>query len=94
MHFNANCLTSALCLQHPHLYTYSLLFAIEKKGNLSKPCNYRGIQMMQAIACIYDRIIGVHLLQWLPVRDEQTTYQQGIKYCFPHIDNSYNHRTC
>ena len=69
-------------VKYPHSYTYSLLFAIEKKGNLSRTCNYRGIQMMQAIACIYDRIIGIRLLQWLPVSDEQTAYQRGKSTVF------------
>ena len=64
-------------IKYPHLYTYSLLFAIEKKGDLSKTFNYRGIQMMQAVACVYDRILGMRLLQWLPVSDEQTAYQKG-----------------
>ena len=38
--------------------------------------------MMQAIACIYDRIIGARLLQWLTVSDEQTTYQRGKSTAF------------
>ena len=38
--------------------------------------------MMQAIASIYDRVIGVRLLQWLPVSDEQTAYQRGKSTAF------------
>ena len=47
-----------------------------EKGNLSDPSNFRGIQMMSAVACIYDRI-AARLQLWITVSDEQTAYQKG-----------------
>ena len=43
----------------------SLLTAIPKKGNLSLPKNYRGIQMLKSMAALYDRIITNCLEQWI-----------------------------
>ena len=55
----------------------SLLCAIPKKGNLSLPKNYRGIQIMPLLAGWYDRIIASRLARWLAVNYEQTAFQKG-----------------
>ena len=48
-------------VQYPVSLACSLLSTIPKKGNLKLPKNYRGIQMMKSIACLYDRIIANRL---------------------------------
>ena len=57
----------------------SLLTAIPKKGNLSLPKNYRGIQMLKSMAALYDRIIMNHLEQWIIniICNEQSAYRKG-----------------
>ena len=54
----------------------ALLFAIPKKGDLSRSSNYRGIKMMKAIACFFDRIITNRLSRWIYVNEEQSAYQK------------------
>ena len=48
-------------VQYPTKCLLSLLFAITKKGGVAKAFNYRGIQMMTAIACLFDRILAARL---------------------------------
>ena len=55
----------------------SLLFARPKKGNLPISANYRGIQMMKAVACLFDRIITKRLSMWICVNEEQSADQKG-----------------
>ena len=55
-------------ITYPIQCAKSLLFTIPKKGNLSKQTNFRGIQMMSAIACLYDRILTTRLLPWIMSR--------------------------
>ena len=57
----------------------SLLTAIPKKGDLSLATNYRGIQMLRALAVLYDRVIANRLTSWLTERihDIQSAFQKG-----------------
>ena len=64
-------------VKYPKDCLLSLLFAIPKKGGATKAFNYRGIQMMTAIACLFDRILAARLDKWLPISDEQSAYQKG-----------------
>ena len=64
-------------ISYPIQCTKSILFAITKKGNLSEPSNFRGIQMMSVIACLCDKILAARLQLWITVSDEQTAYQKG-----------------
>ena len=62
----------------------SLLSLIPKIGNLMLPKNYRGIQMMKSLACLYDRIITNRLKVWLPINVNQTAFQK-LKSTLIHI---------
>ena len=64
-------------VKYPMSLACSLLSIIPKKGNLSLPKNFRGIQMMKALACLYDRIIANRLKLWLPFNVNQTAFQKG-----------------
>ena len=64
-------------VQYPLQLAVSLLFTIPKSGDLSIATNFRGIQMMKSIACLYDRILNTRLLSWIRVSAEQTAYQVG-----------------
>ena len=61
---------------YPVSLACSLLSIIPKKGNLLLPKNYRGIQMLKALACLFDRIIGNRLKLWLPFHVDQTAFQK------------------
>ena len=64
---------------YPANLAVSLLTAIPKKGDLSLATNYRGIQMLRALAVLYDRVIANRLTSWLTVRirDIQSAFQKG-----------------
>ena len=64
-------------VKYPLAFAVSLLSIIPKKENLLLPKNYRGVQMMKALACLYDRIIANRLKLWLPLNIDQTTFQKG-----------------
>ena len=64
-------------LQYPINLACSLLISLPKKGNLSLPKNWRGIQMLPGIAALYDRILAKRLYKWIGVDDEQTAFQKG-----------------
>ena len=55
----------------------SHLTAIPKKGDLSLVTNYRGIQMLPALAVLFDRIIANRLVRWLGVHHVQSAFQKA-----------------
>ena len=66
-------------ISYPAILTVSLLNAIPKKGNLSLPVNFRGIQMLPGMGVLYDRIINNRLKSWIidKIRDVQSAFQKG-----------------
>ena len=50
---------------YPFSLAVSLLSLIPKSGNLKLCGNYRGIQMMKSLACLFDRVIANRLKLWL-----------------------------
>ena len=64
--------------EYPICLTLSLMALIPKTGNPASTGNYRGIQMMKSIACLYDRIITNRLKLWLKFHADQTAFQKGL----------------
>ena len=62
---------------YPVSLAKSLLSALPKKGNLSLPVNYRGIQMLAALSALYDRIMSIRLRDWCGVHYLQSAFQKG-----------------
>ena len=60
------------CTCYPARLSVSLLNAIPKKGNLSLPNFFRGIQLLPAMAVLYDRIINYRLLLWIGVDEKRS----------------------
>ena len=79
-----NLMNAIFFVKYPVSLAYSLLSLIPKKGNLMLPKNYRGIQMMKSIACLYDRIITNRLKSWLTFNVDQTAFQK-FKSTLMHI---------
>ena len=70
-------LNALFYVAYPARLAVSLLIAIPKKGNLMLAKNYRGIQMLRAIAVLFDRVIANRLDSWIGVNDEQSAFQKG-----------------
>ena len=68
---------------YPVTLATSLLCALPKKGNLSLPANYRGIQMLAALSALYDRIIMLRLQAWSGVSYVQSAFQKGKSTILP-----------
>ena len=64
-------------IAYPKKLATSLLTAIPKKGNLSLPKNYRGIQMMKVLAVIFDRIITLRIDAW--IKEKISNIQSGFQ---------------
>ena len=66
---------------YPVSLARSLLSALPKKGNLSLPANFRGIQMLTALSALYDRIIAIRLRKWSGLNSVvnflQSAFQKG-----------------
>ena len=66
---------------YPITLARSLLSALPKKGNLSLPANFRGIQMLTALSALYDRIITIRLRKWSRLNNIvnflQSAFQKG-----------------
>ena len=60
------------------------LFAIFKKGDKSKPKNYRGITVINCLAKLYDMILCARLERWFKPYREQAGAQKG-RSCVEHI---------
>ena len=70
-------------VSYPATLATSLLCALPKKGNLSLPVNYRGIQMLAALSALYDRIITLRLQIWSGVSYVQSAFQKGKSTILP-----------
>ena len=79
-----NLMNMIFYIKYPMSLSYSLLSLIPKVGNLMLPKNFRGIQMMKSLACLYDRIITNRLKLWLPIHVDQTAFQK-LKSTLIHI---------
>ena len=77
-------LNAMFFISYPASLAISLLSLIPKKGNLLLTKNYRGIQMMKILACLYDRIITNRLKPWLKFHIDQTAFQ-AMKSTLIHI---------
>ena len=71
-------------VKYPVKLAISLLIALPKKGNLALPKNYRGIQMIPALAVLFDRIVTKRLYPWIGLHNEQTAFQK-LKSAIHHI---------
>ena len=72
-----NILNMMFYVTFPVSLACSLLSIIPKKGNLMLPKNYRGVQMMKSLACLYGRIIANRLRLWIRFNVDQTAFQKG-----------------
>ena len=70
-------LNTMFFITYPECLAISLLTAIPKKGDLSLVTNYRGIQMLPALAVLFDRIIANRLVCWLGVHHVQSAFQKA-----------------
>ena len=69
---------------YPDCWTSAKLFTLYKKGSKSDPGNYRGINVINAIAKIYDMVLADRLSQWFIPYREQAGSQVG-RGCMEHI---------
>ena len=66
-------------VEYPATLARSLLTALPKKGNLSLPTNFRGIQMLAALSALYDRVITIRIRKWCStaISYVQSAFQKG-----------------
>ena len=69
---------------YPESWSSAKLFAIFKKGSKAIPSNYRGINVIDCIAKIYDMVLAGRLSQWFKPCREQAGSQAG-RGCVEHI---------
>ena len=69
---------------YPNCWTSAKLFTIFKRGSKSDPGNYRGINIINAIAKMYDMVLSARLSQWFIPYREQAGSQIG-RGCVEHI---------
>ena len=69
-------------VKYPIHLAMSILCVLPKKGNLRLPKNFRGIQMMRAVACLFDRVIARRLYTWMSIENEQSAFQKGKSTLF------------
>ena len=70
-------LNTLFFVAYPIKLAISLLSAIPKAGDLSLAMNFRGIQMLPAMAVLYDRVIAIRLTAWMIVHNVQSAFQKG-----------------
>ena len=69
---------------YPICWTTTKLFTIFKRGMRDMPDNYRGINVMNSIAKIYDMVLSSRLSQWFKPFREQAGSQSG-RGCVEHL---------
>ena len=69
---------------YPALWSKAKFFAIFKRGDRRDPSNYRGINVMNSIAKLYDMVLCCRLEYWFKPYREQAGAQRG-RGCIEHI---------
>lgn len=69
---------------YPQSWTRAKLFTIFKKGDKLNPRNYRGINVINSIAKVYDMVLSFRLKQWFRPFREQAGAQER-RGCLEHI---------
>lgn len=69
---------------YPASWQLARMFMIFKKGNRSCPKNYRGINVINSLAKLYDMVLSTRLNMWFAPDREQAGSQRG-RGCVEHI---------
>lgn len=69
---------------YPACWTTSKLCALFKRGSKADPGNYRGINILNSIAKIYDMVLSNRIGQWFKPYREQAGSQEG-RGCTEHL---------
>lgn len=69
---------------YPDSWTKAKFFTIFKRGDRKDPGNYRGINVLNSIAKLYDMVLCCRLEQWFKPYREQAGAQKG-RGCIEHI---------
>ena len=69
---------------YPDCWTSAKLLTIFKRGSKSDPGNYRGINIINGIAKIYDMVLSARLSEWFIPYREQAVSQAG-RGCMDHV---------
>ncbi|CAL4124081.1 unnamed protein product, partial [Meganyctiphanes norvegica] len=69
---------------YPDCWTSAKLFTVFKRGSKVVPGNYRGINVINSLAKLYDMILSARLSQWFIPYREQAGSQVG-RGCIEHI---------
>ena len=77
-----NCIFNSGC--YPIFWTKAKLFTIFKRGERRDPKNYRGINVINGIAKLYDMVLCCRLEQWFVPYREQAGAQRG-RGCLEHL---------
>lgn len=71
-------------------FDLSIIFPILKKGDKTRPENYRGISFMNCAAKIMMGILTERLTSWVETNNILTEYQAGFRKNYSTADNVYN----
>ena len=63
----------------PEIWTKSLIVPLPKKGDLTKPTNYRGISLLPIFSKIYTHILKQRLVKWCEVEGKICKEQAGFR---------------
>ena len=69
---------------YPNLWSKAKFFTIFKRGNRKDPKSYRGINVLNSIAKLYDMVLCCRLEHWFRPYREQAGAQQG-RGCIEHV---------
>ena len=64
---------------YPESWTKSVLIPIPKKGDLSKPDNYRGIMLTSIFSKVFSLVLDARLRKWAENNNVLTDYQFGFR---------------
>lgn len=71
----------------PKEWNVGIIQPIHKKGDASKPENYRGITLLPTVSKIMTKIITIRLQTWLEENNKISMFQAGFRQGYSTIDN-------
>ena len=78
----------------PDSWTESIVMPLFKKGDVNKPCNYRGISLCDISSKLYSTIINNRLQEWVEQNNIAGEYQAGFKTGYSTVDYVFTLLAC
>ncbi|KAK6168866.1 hypothetical protein SNE40_020036 [Patella caerulea] len=74
----------------PDSWSRAVIYPIYKKGDVTNPCNYRGISLLNVMGKIFTKVINNRLIIWGDIENKFKEQQAGYRQGYATVDNCFS----